>query len=145
MKTKANTARVRTLIQSNQLDETVEASRSTEGPFRRLQAYSEFEPLLRQRMQARKVEQKTVSTQSKMQDIVSNYDRDTKRLKMKRKLSDMGTLIWSLILTVVVLGGGGYGVWNYLLKPEVDKNIQNTKKLQEEIDKTAKSMGRPGP
>lgn len=143
VKTKANTAKIRSMVMANQLDESVEAGQSPKGPFRRLHSYSEFEPMIRARMQKKSADKKAEKTGgSKMADLVANIDKEQRKHKFKQKLGDMWFKLTSLILGLAIFGGGGYFVWKNFLGGVVEDGKSRVSELQKQIDSEKARSGR---
>jgi serine/threonine-protein kinase len=142
IKTKASTNHVRKLIQEGTLDESVEAAKSPEGPFRRLQAWGEFESLVRARMQQKKVDVKAKGTGQSMSNLIDNFDREQSWHKTKRKAGDAVNWIIGLVITVTILGGGGWAVWNFILKDQFAKNQASGAALEKTIQDNKAAGGR---
>ena len=142
VKAKADTNRIRKLIVTNQLNDTVEASHSPRGPFRKLQTYAEFEPALRSKIARKKAEAKSGATGQSMADLIENIDDEQARHRRRRALQHVWTWIWSLILTVVVLGGGGAALWKFAIAPALQGVEDSSQELQQNIQQEKKRMGR---
>lgn len=142
IKTKATTSQIRQMLIGNQLNDTVEASKSPDGPFRRLQAFPEFEALLRTRIAQKVADKKASKTVAKMSDLINNFDEEQASYKRRRKLADMGFILWSFVLTAVVLGGGTFVVWKYVIGPRIAATQQGGVQLQQNIQENKKNLGR---
>lgn len=133
VKTKAYTARVRKMLQEGNFDDSVEASRSPDGPFKKLQFYIEFQDALQSTLARKSVDKKNAAVVSKMADLVDNFDEAQARHKRKQKLGSLGVVVWSIALTVVILGGGGWLLYTFVLAPGFENTQRENQALQEKI------------
>jgi eukaryotic-like serine/threonine-protein kinase len=148
IKTHMPKSRVLHMIKANQLDETVEIATSANGQFRRLAAFPEFEPFLRARIAAKKFEEKTVGSQtanktaSKMADLLQNYDKAASRHNMKKSAKNAAFNVVSFTLAGVIFAAGCWGIWTYIVKPNIDKTAAAAEKNKEETKANKESLGR---
>jgi len=144
IKTHMPKSRVLHMIKTNQLDETVEIATSPDGPFRRLAAFPEFEPFLRSRIAAKKFDAKAGGSQaaSKMADLLQNYDRAESRHKFKKSAKNAAFNIVSFTLAGVVFIGGCWAIYNYIVKPNLEKNAAAQKENDEETKRNKELLGR---
>ncbi len=114
VKTKANTGRVRDSIVKNLLDDNVEASRTPDGPWRRLQAYNEFESYLRTRIKRKIVDKAAAKTADKMSNLIANFDDAQKNYESKKKFKSMISIVIGLVILIAVIGGITFGVMKFM-------------------------------
>lgn len=145
VKTKAHTQRVKNMLLEGQLDETVEASHSPGGPFRRLQGYPEFEPLLRSRLARSTADKKVAKTASKMADLITNIDDEQAAHKRKQYWRGVGFKFASFLFALLLVGGGGWAIWTYIVTPYSARQSAENLRMQQEIQREKERMGRNNP
>jgi serine/threonine-protein kinase len=141
VKTHMPKSRVLHMIKNNQLDETVEVATSPNGPFRKLAAFPEFEPFLRSRIAAKKAEETGGKAQSKMTDLIANFDKVQSRHQLKKSVKNLGFNIVSFVVAGVLFVGGCYGIYMYIVKPALEKNAAGMKAMEEETKRNKETMG----
>ncbi|HVJ83430.1 MAG TPA: serine/threonine-protein kinase, partial [Planctomycetia bacterium] len=141
VKTKMPKSRVLHMIRNGDLDERVEASTGPKGPFRKLAAFPEFEPFLRSRIAAKKLDAKPTSTANKMQDLIQNFDKLDSRHKLKGKAKSAVFSIFSFVFAGILFVAGCWGIYTYLIAPQLDKQAAETKKFDDETKRNKETMG----
>jgi serine/threonine-protein kinase len=119
-KVKLDTGRVCELIRKGEIDELAEASHSPKGPFKRLAAYREFEPLLAARVAKKRIEKHTPRAAVKLSQYVANIEKEERWYRLRRRIREAGNAILTWVLAAVILIGGGFGIYNYIIKPKLD-------------------------
>ena len=144
IKTHMPKSRVLHMIKANQLNETVEIATSANGQFRRLAAFPEFEPFLRARIAAKKFEEKAGGSPaaSKMADLLQNYDKAASRHKMKKSAKNAAFNVVSFTLAGVIFAAGCWGIYTYIIKPNIEKTAAAQKLNEEETKKNKELLGR---
>ena len=77
-----------------------------------------------------------------MSNLISNIDSETAKHKRKKAAKDIFNNVINIGIFLVVFGVAGWAAWTYVLKPSFAENEASSKKLQEDIEKNKKSLGR---
>jgi hypothetical protein len=143
VKTHMPKSRVLHMIKTNQLDETVEISTTPNSGFRRLAAFTEFEPFLRSRIAAKKFDEKAGGSPaaSKMADLLQNYDKAASRHKMKKTAQNAAFNIVSFTLAGAIFVGGCWAIYTYIIKPKLEATAAASKVNDEETRRNKEIMG----
>jgi hypothetical protein len=142
VKTHMPKSRVIHMIKTDQLNETVEIATSPQGPFRKLAAFPEFEPFLRSKIAAKKLEERPNKAGDKMTDLIANFDKAQSRHQLKKSAKNVGFNVISFIFAGVIFVAGCWGIYTYLIKPMMDDNAKKTQEMNEEIKRNKELMGR---
>lgn len=145
VKTKAYTTRIQKLLQEGELDDSVEASMTAQGPFKRLQAYPEFEPILRSRIAQKVADKKAGATATRMAHLLAHIDEEQQAHDRRRTLGNVWFMVSSIVLALVIVAGGGWAIWNYLIRPAVANEGLESQRIQKQIQQERERMGRAKP